>query len=188
MAASMKKTFYYNFFPTKAEEQEEAKKGGSSSGEKQISRVLIEMHDFPDNQPPLLLKHTDPRRIIKAVSVSEIQMGILFFSFSETFEHIFRHWTLDEVNLVQSGYNKFHVLVKDVTDHEETEYRSDRIFFQRLQNDEFYILGCLDVIRNRYLSAGDEIGLAWERDRNGTGMFLFKLLSRSKRAPPNIMF
>lgn len=179
MADLMKKTFYYNFYPTKEEELEEAVKGGSSGD---VARVLVEIADIHYQPPPPLII-SDPRHIVRAISASEVMTGVLFLPFKETFEHVFRYWSMEEANIVVNGHNKFPVTVWDVTDYNlrpPMVYGKDHgIYFHKGHMDEYYVLACVDVIRNRRIKVGDEIGLAWDRS-NGLmpGKFLFKLLSR----------
>ncbi|KAM1369855.1 hypothetical protein ACFX15_039665 [Malus domestica] len=183
MADLMKKTFYYNFYPTKEEELEEAVKGGSSGD---VPRVLVEIADIHYQPPPPLII-SDPRHIVRAISASEVKTGVLFLPFKEAFEHVFRHWSMEEANIVVNGCNKFPVTVWDVTDYNlrpPMVYGKDHgIYFQKGHMDEYYVLACVNVISNRRIKVGDEIGLAWDRS-NGLmpGKFLFKLLSRADGA------
>ncbi|KAI6695047.1 hypothetical protein NL676_022757 [Syzygium grande] len=163
-----RKTFYYNFMPTKAEE--EAAKARNVPY--QVTRTLFEVNDI---SPPQL--HPDPNYpwlIRKAVSNCEIVNGKLVLSHNDTFDHVFRYWTLETCNHVVMG-GRYPVALVDFTDEKSPRrYQSDHTFLERGLN-ETYILGWFDIIRNRLFNAGDEVGLFWDVR---SGAFHFKMLRR----------
>ncbi|KAL3508191.1 hypothetical protein ACH5RR_033573 [Cinchona calisaya] len=164
----MKKTFYHNFMPSKAEE--EACKANNIQF--QPTRVLVEIKDV---YPPPVLDHHNPWKIKKTLIQYEVVTGKLVISFFNTFDHIFRYWTLAMANHVVLGH-KVGVVFWDVTDQNNPKrYCSDSIYFEMLPNDDF-VLACMDVFKERSLSVDDEIGLYWDL-RSST--FQFKLLRKA---------
>ncbi|KAK9285210.1 hypothetical protein L1049_024398 [Liquidambar formosana] len=153
----MKKTFYYTFLPSKAEEVAAA--AVETTGiPHQINRVLVEIRDL---HPPPPTDPNNPWHIRKMLTSSDIQTGKLLLSHNDTFDHIFRYWTLDMANYVVMG-NKLPVPVWDLTDDKNPiKYCSDNIFFEKGPH-ESYVLGWKDLVRNRFVNSGDEIRLYWE--------------------------
>ncbi|XP_075101632.1 B3 domain-containing protein At5g26805-like [Nicotiana tabacum] len=156
----MKKTFFYNFIPSKAEE--EACKASNTPWV--VTRQLIEIRDI---YPPPVLDLKNPWQIKKTVTYDEAVVGKLVLPFIDVFEYIFRYWTLDMANLVVSGH-KVNVSLWDVT--EENNPKKYDNYFEMLPNDD-YALVCLDLYKDRGLSVDDEIGLYWD-PRSST--FVFK--------------
>lgn len=170
---TMKKTIYYDFFPTKEEEEEEAAKRDPKSQPLQ-RRTLVEIRDFyhqalPDLNNPWLIK--------KVLQLEEIQSSKLILPFNDTFEHIFRYWSMEVVNNILKG-ERFYVSIWDVSDVSgpARRYKSNGIFLEEEVNNggEFYYLGWKDLVQDRSFNPGDEIGLFWDVK---FGIFQFKLLS-----------
>ncbi|KAF8034260.1 hypothetical protein BT93_C0528 [Corymbia citriodora subsp. variegata] len=163
-----KKTFYYHFIPTKAEE--EAAKARNVPY--QVTRTLFEINDI--SPPQLLADPNYPWLIRKVVSNSEIMTGKLVLSHNDIFDHVFRYWALETCNHVVMGH-KYLVILVDFTDEKSPKrYQSEHTFLERGVN-ETYILGWLDIVRNRLFNTGDEIGLFWDVR---SGVFHFKMLRR----------
>ncbi|PKI63878.1 hypothetical protein CRG98_015714 [Punica granatum] len=103
----MKKTFYYNFLPTKA--QEEAAEARNVP--LQVSRVLIEVNNI---HLPSLHMHesnlSNPWPIRKILVSREIMSEKIELTYNDTFDHIFRYWTLDMANVVVMGGSAFQSL------------------------------------------------------------------------------
>ncbi|KAI8007611.1 hypothetical protein LOK49_LG07G02593 [Camellia lanceoleosa] len=152
----MKKTLFFNLIPSKAEE--DAAK--ATNTQFQVSRVLVEIRDL---YPPPLPDPNNPWQIRKRTTPNDVATGRLVLSYNDTFEHIFRHWTVDMANFVLYG-NKAPVVVWDVTeDTNPLRYRSDSIYFEKASNaDDFFVLGWLDLARTRLVNPGDEVGLYWD--------------------------
>ncbi|KAA8526516.1 hypothetical protein F0562_008281 [Nyssa sinensis] len=131
----MKKIFYYNLVPSKAEEDVAKITNIPFQG----NRFLVEIRDVYPPPPP---DPNNPWQIRKRLTASDVVTGKLKLSHNETFDHIFRHWTLDMANYVIMGH-KAPVVVWDVTD---------------------------DVSPKRLANPGDEVGLFWEM-RNGAFQF-----------------
>ncbi|KAJ9690983.1 hypothetical protein PVL29_013241 [Vitis rotundifolia] len=166
----MKKTFYYNFFPTKAEE-EEAAKSGSSDLNLPVKRELIEIRDF---YPPPEADPANPWKIKKIVNNTDVLTGKLVLLQNDVFEHIFRYWSLDICNQVVKG-NKVYTAVWDLTpESNPIQYQNENTYFGKGPRDT-YILGWLDVVRNAKVKSRDEVGLYWDQK---TGTFHLKILRR----------
>ncbi|KAE9457881.1 hypothetical protein C3L33_10193, partial [Rhododendron williamsianum] len=164
----MRKTFFFNIIPSKAEE--DAAK--ATNTQFQATRVLVEIRDLYPPPPP---DPANPWVIRMRPTASDVVTGRLMLSYIETFEHIFRHWTLDMANYVLFG-NKAPVFVWDLTEENNPlSYRNESVFFERGASEEFYVLGWMDLVRNRAVNGGDEIGLYWDR---GSASFHFKLFHR----------
>ncbi|XAR55373.1 hypothetical protein NMG60_11035426 [Bertholletia excelsa] len=151
----MKKTFFFNFVPTKEEEIVARERNQAYL----VSRVLVEIRDV---YPLPSRDYFDPWKIKKRIASTNIVSGRLMLSHSETFEHIFRYWSVDMTNYVLSG-NKANVVVWDITDENNPKrYCNGGIFFEKSYNEEFYVFGWTDLARNRHVYPGDEIGLYWD--------------------------
>ncbi|GAB4825179.1 hypothetical protein Ancab_008054 [Ancistrocladus abbreviatus] len=161
----MKKTFYYNFFPTKDEEL-----AMSNWSLNQISRTLIEIRD--DNPP--VDDPKNPWKITKRLTSIEATSRRLILSHNDAFDHVFRYWSLEMANHVVIG-GKVCVEVWDVT--EENSFHGygpadEAAIFERGMQD-CYVLGLnMGLVRARALRPGDEIGLYW-KDR--ASAFYFKV-------------
>ncbi|CAL5403445.1 unnamed protein product [Camellia sinensis] len=173
MLGTMKKTLFFNLIPSKAEE--DAAK--ATNTQFQVSRVLVEIRDL---YPPPLPDPNNPWQIRKRTTPNDVATGRLVLSYNDTFEHIFRHWTVDMANFVLYG-NKAPVVVWDVTeDTNPLRYRSDNVYFEKASNaDDFFVLGWLDLARTRLVNPGDEVGLYWDPR---SGSFHFKLLNRETQS------
>ncbi|KAI6695048.1 hypothetical protein NL676_022758 [Syzygium grande] len=164
----MKKTFYYNFMPTKAEE--EAAKARNVPY--QVTRTLFEINDI--SPPQLLADPNYPWLIRKTIVNSEIMTGKLVLSHNDTFDHVFRYWMLETCNHVVMG-GRYPVALVDLTDEKSPRrYQGKHTLLERGLN-ETYLLGWLDIVRNRLFNTGDVVGLFWDV-RSGT--FHFKMLRR----------
>lgn len=174
MAVTMKKTFYYNFFPTKDEEIKVTKAG---SAKKHISCDLIEIREL-DYQPRF--KPKDPWHIKKVVEAAEIETGILRLSWSDTLDHIFRYWDVETANLVTRGKKIF--VGVDLSDPTRPIklYQGENIYLQKKQDDEYvYDFGLKDLVVDKHFKAGDLIGLTWDCRY---GIFQTKVLSKGNAA------
>ncbi|OIT22493.1 hypothetical protein A4A49_55426 [Nicotiana attenuata] len=163
----MKKTLVYNFIPTKAEE--EACRASNTPWI--VTRQIKEIRDI---YPPPIIDLKDPWQIKKIVTHYEAVVGKLVVPSAEAFEHIFRYWTVDMANVVESGRKK-NVGLWDETDQKNPKkYHDELAYFEMLPNND-YALVCLDLFKDRGLSVDDEIGLYWDpRSSN----FKFKLFCK----------
>ncbi|KAG5607222.1 hypothetical protein H5410_028714 [Solanum commersonii] len=93
---SLKKTFFYNFFPSKAEE--EACKLNNTPHV--VTRELIEIRDI---YPPTKIDLKNPWQIKKKITHDEVIVGKLVIPFFEIFEYILRYWTLDAPKVWRMG-------------------------------------------------------------------------------------
>lgn len=165
---TMTKTWYYNFIPTKAEE--EAAK--VQNMHYQVTRTLVEINDISPVQLPVDPNY--PWLIRKAVGSGELRTGKLMLSHNDTFDHVFRYWTLEMCNHVVMG-GRYLVTLVDFTDEKSPRaYQSEHTFLERGLN-ETYLLGWLDIVQSRIFNAGDEVGLLWDIRAQ---VFHFKLLRR----------
>ncbi|PSR86754.1 B3 domain-containing protein [Actinidia chinensis var. chinensis] len=166
----MKKTLYYNFIPTKAEE-EECK---ATATPYNPSRDVVELRDI---YPLPVFDPLNPWPIKKVLMPAEVGSGRIVLSHSEAFNCVFRYWTAETTHHVVIGQKKKSVLVWDVTEENNpTSYISEDMFLEQVGPDcEYYVLGCTELVRDRRLNAGDEIGLFWDMK---TVAFQFKVLRR----------
>ncbi|KAL0432742.1 UNVERIFIED_CONTAM: hypothetical protein Slati_2608500 [Sesamum latifolium] len=156
---STKKTFYYNFFPSKAEELDslKARKGpvGSASD---VGRVLIEMRDI---YPPPVLDPDNPWLLRKTLNHYEIAFGKLVLSSNDTFDHVIRYWGLGMANYVALG-QKVGVALWDVTEEKNPrKYWNNDIYLQMMANDDC-VVSCMELMKDRKLKVDDEIGMYWD--------------------------
>ncbi|XP_015079059.2 uncharacterized protein LOC107023011 [Solanum pennellii] len=151
---SMKKTFFYNFFPSKA--QEEACKINNTPYE--VTRELVEIRDL---YPAPRIDKQNPWQIKKKLTHDEIVVGMLLIPFFEMFEYILRYWSLDVGKNLVNGCNVC-VDMWDVTEENvPKKYEGGRVWFRILPNDDFS-LWCTELINGRRLKDGDEIGIYWD--------------------------
>ncbi|KAB1225505.1 hypothetical protein CJ030_MR1G018602 [Morella rubra] len=92
----MEKVLFYNFFPTKAEE--EAAKA-QNSGHK-VTPCVMEIRDWQPFPPVDFW-------IQKVVSFNHIATRKLYLTHNETFEYVFRFWTLENAPKIVVGLNVF---------------------------------------------------------------------------------
>ncbi|KAL3505608.1 hypothetical protein ACH5RR_030990 [Cinchona calisaya] len=166
----MKKTFYHNFMPSKEEEEEEASK--ATNTRLQTTRVLVEINDV---HPPPILDYNNPWNIKKKLIQYEVVARKFVISFTNTFDHIFRYWTLAMANHVVLGH-RMSVVLWDATDEKNPKkYCGDTVYFEILPNDD-YVLACMDLFKDHSLNVDDEIGLYWDLRSSS---FQFKLFLKA---------
>ncbi|XP_049402084.1 B3 domain-containing protein At1g10455 [Solanum stenotomum] len=164
---SMKKAFFYNFFPSKAEE--EACKINNTPHE--VTQELVEIRDL---YPAPRIDLQNPWKIKKKITHDEIVVGMLMIPFFEMVEYILRYWTLDVAKSLENG-SKVCVDMWDVTEENiPKKYEGGSVWFRKLFNGDFY-LWSIELFKGRILGDGDEIGLYWD-PRSST--LVFKLLSQ----------
>ncbi|KAK4372781.1 hypothetical protein RND71_008165 [Anisodus tanguticus] len=127
---TMKKTFFYNFFPSKAEEEAcEANKTPWVA-----TRELIEIRDI---YPAPKIDLENPWQIKKKIIHDEVVLGKLVVPFFETFEYILRYWKLDETKSLVNGYG-ICVNVWDITpENDPKKYEGGSVCFRKLYNDDY---------------------------------------------------
>ncbi|KAG5607219.1 hypothetical protein H5410_028711 [Solanum commersonii] len=156
---SLKKTFFYNFFPSKAEE--EACKLNNTPYV--VTREIIEIRDI---YPPPKIDLINPWQIKKKITRDEVI----------TLEYILRYWTLDEAKSMVNGCD-VPVGVWDVTEENiPKKYDARSVCLRKLYGDYFY-LSCIKLFKSRGLSIGDEIGLYWDPRSSS---LMFKLLYQKR--------
>ncbi|KAG8369237.1 hypothetical protein BUALT_Bualt15G0130700 [Buddleja alternifolia] len=159
-----KKTFYYNFFPTKAEEEDLKARGAPTNG-----RVLVEMRDI---YPPPMLDPNYPWMIKKTINLYEIASGKLVLSHNDAFEHVLRYWSLGMANYIAMG-QKVGVALWDVTEEGNIKkYQGNDVYLQMIANDDC-VVACMDMIKERKLKVGDRVSLFWDPKET---TFQFKLI------------
>ncbi|XP_069146023.1 putative B3 domain-containing protein At1g51970 [Solanum lycopersicum] len=164
---SLKKTFFYNFFPSK--EEEEACKINNTPY--QVTRKLVEIRDL---YPAPRIDRQNPWQIKKKLTHDEIVVGMLIIPFFEMFEYILRYWTLGVAKSLENGC-KVCVDMWDIT--EETipkKYEGGSVWFKKLFYEDFS-LWSIELFKDRRLGESDEIGIYWD-PRSAT--LVFKLLSQ----------
>lgn len=151
---STKKTFYYNFVPTKAEE--EALKARKASGGLVDGRVLTEIRDL---YPQPTIDPSNPWIIKKTLNQYEVVQGKLALSCNDAFEHVIRYWTFGMSNYVTMGY-RIGVYLWDATDEENPrKYHGKDVYLQMMPNDDF-VLSCLDLFKK--LKVDDQVLVYWD--------------------------
>uniref|UniRef100_A0A3Q7HET4 TF-B3 domain-containing protein n=1 Tax=Solanum lycopersicum TaxID=4081 RepID=A0A3Q7HET4_SOLLC len=167
---SLKKTFFYNFFPSK-EEEAACKRNNTPYV---VTRELIEIRDI---YPPPKIDLENPWQIKIKITSYEIKAGALLIPYIETFEYIIRYWTLDMAKILVNGCGVY-VQVWDVTeDNAPNKYEGEHVYLWKLCNDD-YALSCIELFNNNNLGVGDEIGLFWDPRCSN---FMFKLLDKKMR-------
>ncbi|KAL9388971.1 hypothetical protein Peur_017576 [Populus x canadensis] len=103
----MRKTFYYNFLPTKAEEDAVAARNVPY----QVARAVVEIRDW---YPAPRIDPGNPWQIRKSITSNEVGTTKLTLPHDDMFEHVFRFMnTGDEVGLfwdMRSGTFGFELL------------------------------------------------------------------------------
>lgn len=166
---STKKTFYYNFFPTK-EEEESSKARNFEWGQAGVGRVMVEIRDI---HPPPVVDPKNPWRIHKTLNQYEIDSGKLVLSWHDTFEHVLRYWSIGMANSIDLGL-KVDVAMWDVTQENYPRIYDQfhGAYLQMGERDDFY-LACMALMKDRNLKVYDEISLYWDSNKS---RFMFKLL------------
>ncbi|XP_055808377.1 B3 domain-containing protein At5g26805-like [Solanum dulcamara] len=166
---SMKKTFFYNFFPSKTEE--EASKVNNTPWV--ATPELVEIRDL---YPVPKIDLENPWQIKKKITLDEIVIRMLVIPFFEMFEYILRYWTLDMAKSLENGCGVC-VDAWDVTEENvPKKYVGGSVCLRKLCNSD-YSLSCVELFNGRGLGVGDEIGLYWDpRSSN----LMFKLLSQAR--------
>ncbi|KAG5607225.1 hypothetical protein H5410_028717 [Solanum commersonii] len=134
---SLIKTFFYNFFLSKAEE-ETCKLNNTPHV---VTRELIEIRD---TYPPPKIDLENPWKIKKKITCDK--SSILDVGCAKSLEN----WC------------NVHVDVRDVAEENiPKKYEVGSVFLRKLHNDDFY-LSCIKLFNNCKLSICDEIGLYWD--------------------------
>ncbi|WMV50921.1 hypothetical protein MTR67_044306 [Solanum verrucosum] len=92
---SMKKTFFYNLFPSKVEEEACKVKNTPHV----VTRELVEIRDL---YPAPKIDLQNPWPIKKSIAHDEIVVGMLMIPLFEMFEYILRYWTLDTAKTLEN--------------------------------------------------------------------------------------
>jgi hypothetical protein len=171
LCKTMKKTFFYNFFPTKEEELACL----ANNTPHKVTRVLVEIRDV---YPPPVINCHDPWVIKKKLTMFEVASGQIVISFHDTFEYIFRYWSFNAANNVVLG-NKVPVFLGDLSNpmNPEKFYKGTNVYFEMLRNDD-YVLACKDMFQDLCLGIDDEIGLCVPPNVT-VPVIMFKLLCKA---------
>ncbi|KDP41879.1 hypothetical protein JCGZ_26897 [Jatropha curcas] len=164
----MRKTFYYNFLPTKAEEEAAV----ARKAQHHVSRTIVEIRDW---FAPARMDPTNPWQIRRAISRSEVATGEFLLSHEEMFEHVFRFWNVELANHLVQGNKCFVVLIDYSEENMPKTFQSS--YVKNGAKNDTYLLGFVEVLRCRVINPGDEIGLFWDTRPASYG-FAFKLLRR----------
>lgn len=163
-----KKTFFYNFIPSKLEE-EQCKLLNKPY---QVTKSVVQ---FRDIYPPPSFDPANPWRIRRTLTSEDVTSGRIFITFNEAFDHVFRYWSLETANAVVMLGNKLTSVIWDLSDESKpVSFTGETVFFDK-GCDEGYNLGILDLVKSRGVKAGDEIGLYWDLRASA---FIFKVLHR----------
>ncbi|WMV30933.1 hypothetical protein MTR67_024318 [Solanum verrucosum] len=164
---SLTKTFFHNFFPSKAEEEACT----VNNTPHVVTRELVEIRDV---YPAPRIDLQNPWQIRKKITHDEIVVGMLMIPFFEMFEYILRYWTLDMAKSLEDGFSVW-VDMWDVTEgNVPKKYEGGRVWIRKLYNDDFSIW-CNELFNDRKLGDGDEIGIYWDPR---SASLVFKLLSQ----------
>ncbi|TXG47209.1 hypothetical protein EZV62_026503 [Acer yangbiense] len=174
MYTTMKKTFFYEFLPSK-EAEEAAKARGVPY---RVTRTLIEIRDI---NPPPKIDQNNRWKIKKVVTAGEVMNGKLMLTHQVAFEYIFRYLSMEICKHVIAGYKSYIILVDYTDENNPKKLQGQSLFFQGGGNDT-YILGWMELVRSRAVCPGDEIGLFYDKS---TGTFGFKVLRRGGNGNDN---
>ncbi|XP_049399863.1 uncharacterized protein LOC125863941 [Solanum stenotomum] len=164
---SLKKTFFYNSFPSKA--KEEACKVNNTPHA--MTRELVEIRYL---YPAPKIDLQNPWQIKKKITHDKIVVGMLMIPFFEMFECIFRYWTLEMAKTLENGCIVC-VDMWDVTERNVSKkYEGGSVWLRKVYNDDFS-LWCIELYNDRGLGDGDEIRLYWDPRFS---CLVFKLLSQ----------
>ncbi|KAK4428432.1 hypothetical protein Salat_1142800 [Sesamum alatum] len=165
-----KKTFYYNFFPTKAEE-ESSKVSTVESRPAGLSYVMVEIRDIT---PPPVVDPRNPWRIKKTLNHHEIDSGKLVLSWNDMFDHVLRYWPIGSANMIALGI-RVGVAIWDVTQEEDPRKyeESDACLQLQLETKDCFVLACMALMKDRNLKVYDDVSLYWDPKKFA---FQFKLL------------
>ncbi|CAO2840248.1 unnamed protein product [Amaranthus hypochondriacus] len=181
MAVPMKKTMFYNFFPTKKEEMIAL----ATNVPYKPTATLIEIRDNNPNPIPASMTlnssnvdpsnvNNDPWRIRKLLDSDEMITGRIRLTQGDVFEHIFRYISFECANNIVTG-KKMYVQVCDVTDENSPIMYGpydEHTYLEKVVNDEFVLGLNLALVRSRGFKKDDQIGIYYD-PRNQ--VFYFKL-------------
>ncbi|PHT58451.1 hypothetical protein CQW23_00814 [Capsicum baccatum] len=137
----MKKTLFYNFFPSKVEE--EAYKVSNTPWV--ATQELVEIRDIY-HAPIINLENS--WQIKKRITRDEIILGKLVILFFESFEYILRYWTLDMAKSLVMNENGMCVKVWDITkETKPKKYDGGNVCFRKLYTDD-YSLSCMRLFND----------------------------------------
>ncbi|KAG8390055.1 hypothetical protein BUALT_Bualt01G0043600 [Buddleja alternifolia] len=152
---TLKKTYFYNFFPTKA--MEEASLANPNPAGVGHQRMLVEIRDV---YPPPVLDSRHPWQIKKTLNAYEISSGKVLVSFQDTFEYILRYWTFCMANNIAMLGKKVLVVLWDLTDEKNPKkYEGNEVYFQMILTGDC-VLSCMEMMRNRNLKVDDYIAFS----------------------------
>ncbi|KAK4353232.1 hypothetical protein RND71_028750 [Anisodus tanguticus] len=163
----MKKTFLYNFFPSKEKEET----SNDSKTPLIVTRRLLEIRDM--YSAPVI----DPQnswKIKKVVTHHEMIIGKQVMPFAEVLEHVLGNWTLGSAKLVTLGHKK-HVDLWEVTEENNPKtYLNEGTYIEILLSQDNALV-CVNLFKDRGLSVDDETGLYWDPMSSN---FKFKLIKK----------
>ncbi|XP_049399856.1 uncharacterized protein LOC125863932 [Solanum stenotomum] len=163
----MKKTFFYNLFPSKAEE----KACKVNNTPHVVTRELVEIRNL---YPTPKIDLQKPWQIKKKITHDDIVVGMLMIPFFEMFEYILRYWTLDMAKILENDcsvcVDMWNITKGDVL----KKYEGVSVWLRTVCSDDF-ALWCIELFKDRGLGDGDEIGLYWDPRFS---YLVFKLLSQ----------
>lgn len=172
---TLKKTYFYNFFPSKAEEVSPPTINPPRPFWFRRQRVLVEMRDV---HPPPVLDPTNPWQIKKTLNQYEVASGKIVVSFIDSFEHILRYWNFCMANHIAILGHRVAVPVWDVTNEKDPKrYDGNEVYFQ-ITPSENCILTCTQMMRDRNLKVDDYIGLYWDSKQCSFRIKLFYSYTR----------
>ncbi|KAL8041080.1 hypothetical protein ABFS82_10G140400 [Erythranthe guttata] len=172
---TLKKTYYYNFFPTKGDEDSAAVAANPHPLGSRRNRMLVEMRDL---YPPPVVDPNHPWQIKKTLNHYEISSGKIVISFNDTFEHILRYWNFCMANHIAILGHRVAVAVWDVTNEKKPKkYDGNEVYFQ-ITPSENCILTCVGVMRDRNFKIDDYIGLYWDPKESNFRIKLFYSFTR----------
>ncbi|XP_055808506.1 uncharacterized protein LOC129877051 [Solanum dulcamara] len=157
-----KKTFSYNFIPSRTEEEEN-------------NTSWVVTRELKETDPPRRIHLNNVRHMMKKITIEDLTFGELRIAFFATFEYILPYWNLELATSLVNG-NMVRVGLWDVTEQNgrPNRYKGGSFTFRKLRNDD-YSLSCMRLINDRGLAVGDEISLCWDPR---CSKFRFSLLSK----------
>ncbi|TMW97983.1 hypothetical protein EJD97_004705 [Solanum chilense] len=113
-----------------------------------------------------------PQKIRKTITQFEQLNCLLVLPFAFAVAHVFPHWMVEMVHLVDKGNTHCFELL-DVTE-ENNHVNNAGAYVVKLKPCKDYAIVCANLFRNRGLSYGDKVELYWDTNSHN---FKFKLIN-----------
>lgn len=165
--ATMKKTLFYDFLPSKAVEDAER-------AQNIPHRVAWQLIEIRDGHPLPASESRECPTLIKVIDELEVFTGKLSVLHHRAFDYVFRHWPMPIVQDILTG-GEYRVKIFDSTDYDrgsgnDSEIMSpwfcgENICFAKWRGMDHYFLNLGEVFRTRRIAVGDVIHCSWDTQR-----------------------